>query len=117
MKYAMTCGRAAWEDDSAFPESAKQEMYGAAVEWFGRLAAQGKVTGGEQLQGPETARTVALTKGGGSTVVDGPFLVDGKLALGGYIILEVADFDEAIALTRTFPIPESKVEVRPVIER
>lgn len=117
MKYAMTCGRAAWEDDSAFPEAEKRKLYGAAVEWFGRLAAQGKITGGEQLQGPETAKTVELTRGGGSKVVDGPFLLEGKVALGGYMILEAADFDEAIALTRTFPIPDSKVEVRPVIER
>lgn len=117
MKYAMTCGRAAWEDDSAFPEAEKQKMYGAAVEWFGRLAAEGKITGGEQFQGPETAKTVSLTSGGGSTVVDGPFWLEGKVALGGYMILEVADLAEAITLTRTFPIPDSKVEVRPVIER
>lgn len=39
------------------------------------------------------------------------------MALGGYMILEVADLAEAITLTRTFPIPDSKVEVRPVIER
>ncbi len=117
MKYAMICGRAGWEDDPAFPEAEKQNHYGAAQEWFGRTAAQGKIGGGEQLQEPKTAKTVVLDKGGGSIVIDGPFLVDGTVALGGYIIVEVADLDEAVALAGTFPVPDSKVEIRAVLQR
>ncbi|MGH2366299.1 MAG: YciI family protein [Chloroflexota bacterium] len=43
--------------------------------------------------------------------------MDAKEAIGGYGILEAADLDEALAVVRTFPVPDGKAEVRAVIER
>jgi hypothetical protein len=31
--------------------------------------------------------------------------------------VEVADLDEALAIARSFPMPDGKVEVRPVVAR
>ena len=49
-------------------------------------------------------------------MIDGP-LMEAKETIGGYAIVDVADLDEAIAIFRTFPSPEGKAEVRPVVER
>jgi hypothetical protein len=37
--------------------------------------------------------------------------------IGGFGILDVADIDEALAIVKTMPAPNCKVEVRPVLER
>jgi len=70
---------------------------------------------GQQLQPPETATTVVIERGQ-TLLLDRP-LIEAKEAIGGYGILDVADLDEAIAIARTVPIPDGKVEVRPVVER
>jgi hypothetical protein len=43
--------------------------------------------------------------------------MEAKEAIGGYGIVDVADLDEAIAIGRSFPMPDGKVEVRPVVPR
>jgi hypothetical protein len=43
--------------------------------------------------------------------------MEAKEAIGGFGILEVADIDEALAIVKTMPLPDGKVEVRPIIER
>ena len=70
---------------------------------------------GHQLQPPDPATTVVLERGQ-STLIDRP-LLEAKEAIGGYGIIDVADLDEAIAIIRTLPTPDGKVEVRPVVER
>jgi hypothetical protein len=53
---------------------------------------------------------------GSSTIVDRP-LLEAKEAIGDYAVVDVADLDAALALARSFPMPDGKVEVRPVVER
>lgn len=84
-------------------------------EWWGRLRAEGKMVDGNQLQPPGTATTVVL-EGGRSVLMDRP-LMEAKEAIGGYGILDVADLDEAVGIARTLPVPDGKIEVRPVVER
>jgi hypothetical protein len=113
VKYMAMFTRADWEDTA--PEAERQRRYDAIGEWWGRLAAQGKIVEGHQLQPPHTATTVVLN-GDHPQVIDGPFM-EAKETIGGYGIFEVADLDEAMALVRSFPSPTGRVEVRPVIER
>jgi len=80
--------------------------------WWEEHAAAGRIVGGLQLQGPETATTVRHDAGG-ITIVDGPF-VESKEQIGGYAVVEVADLDEAIGLARSWPWG-GVVEVRPEI--
>lgn len=113
MKYAILLTRADWEDHG--PEQERMKNYGKIEQWWGDLARQGKIVGGHQLQPPATGKTVVLTNGS-SSVVDGPFQ-DGGEALGGYGVVDVASLDEAVALCSKFPAPQTKIEIRPVVER
>src|SRR5207249_2270657 len=66
----------------------------AAGQWFGRYMGDGKVVGGEQLQGPHTVTTVRGPSGN-RVVVDGPF-IESKEIIGGFAIVEVKDRDQGI---------------------
>jgi hypothetical protein len=81
--------------------------------WFERLAAQGKVKGGQAL-----ARNGATVSGRNERLVsDGPF-AETKEAIGGYLLLDVETLEEAIAIARTCPCLayNTTIEVRPVAE-
>jgi hypothetical protein len=95
---------------SAERDAAMQKI----VEWWGQQFASGKMVDGHQLQAPETATTVVLERGK-HTLLDRP-LMEAKEAIGGYGILEVADLEEALAIVKTMPQPDGKVEVRPIFE-
>jgi len=75
------------------------------------------VIGGEQLQPVETATTVRVD-GGQTLLSDGPF-VDAKEHLGGFLLLEADDLDEALELAARVPAARmgGAVEVRPIVER
>ena len=113
MKYMLLLTRGEWQETA--PAEECDRVYGQIGEWWGRLTAEGKLVGGHQLQPPDTATTVVLERGK-SILVDRP-LMEAKEAIGGYGILEAADLDEAIAVARTFPVPDGRVEVRAVVER
>jgi hypothetical protein len=68
-------------------------------EWFARH--RDKVAGGEELAWPIRARTVRRHRGE-PVVTDGPF-IESKEILGGFIVLDVADMDEATALAAEWP--------------
>lgn len=113
MQYMVLLSRSEWEDKA--PEDDRNRIFGEIQQWWGRLAAEGKIVEGHQLQHPDTATTVVL-RGGQSTIVEGPFM-EAKEVVGGYGILDVADLDEAIAIVRTFPSPSGSAEIRPVVVR
>ena len=71
------------------------------------------ITGGNALQ-PSSTATSIRPDGAGFTVTDGPFL-ETKEALGGYYLIEAADLDEAIAISKGIPMPAGGVEIRPVV--
>jgi hypothetical protein len=98
----------------AFSESEQQAVYQKIGEWWGELAAKGKIVGGHELQGADTATTIRL-RGGETLVTDGPF-VETKEIIGGYGVLDCADLDEAIAIAKSWPAPNAVLEVRPVVD-
>jgi hypothetical protein len=84
--------------------------------WFQKHRAQ--IDGGEELGFPREARTLRR-RGGRVTVTDGPF-VETKEILGGFIILEVAGLDEAVAIASEWPsldLPGGAVTLQPVYVR
>jgi len=113
MKYVLLLTRGAWQETGSETEQA--EVFGGIMEWFARLWGDGTIVEANQLQPPHTATTVVLDRGS-STLVDRP-LLEAKEAIGGYAVVDVADLDAALALARSFPAPDGKVEVRPVVER
>ena len=90
-----------------------QQVLGQSRAWFERLAAQGKVKGGQAL-----VRRGAIVSGrNGRFVADGPF-AESKEAIGGYLLLDVETLEEAIAIAQTSPSLAygTAIEVRPVAE-
>jgi hypothetical protein len=81
--------------------------------WWMEHSAAGRIVGGEQLQGAETATTVRHDHGGVS-IVDGPF-IEAKEQIGGYGLIDVENLDAALELAKSWPWG-GVVEIRPVIE-
>jgi hypothetical protein len=66
---------------------------------------------GAKLQGAQSATTVRLD-GGEPVTTDGPFM-EGKEVISGFLVIDVADLDEALRMVRTWPACPV-VEIRPV---
>ncbi|HWE55923.1 MAG TPA: YciI family protein [Acidimicrobiales bacterium] len=112
MKYVLLLTRGAWQDDASSEDQAA--IYGQIGEWFGKYYADGTIVEASKLQGPHTATTVVI-ENGSSMLIDRP-LLEAKEAIGGYAVVNVDDLDAALALAQTWPVPDGKVEVRPVDE-
>lgn len=80
------------------------------MKWMENLGKQGTLAGGEPLQ-----RTGKQVTGKSKTVTDGPF-VEAKEMVGGYLIINAKDIDDAVEISKGCPIfkEDGKVEVRPV---
>ena len=85
----------------------------AAEQWFEEYSRSGKIVGGEQLKGPETATTVRFNEGR-AIVTDGPF-IESKEIIGGFAVVQVKDLDEALEMAKSWPA--GPVEVWPAVER
>ena len=81
--------------------------------WFNRLSDEGILKAGQPLE-PESKLVVGKSR----TVSDGPF-VESKEAIAGYFLLNVDNFDDAVAIARQCPTLDCgiTVEVRPVAEK
>ena len=115
MKYVLLFGSAT--DWSEVPEDKAGAVFGEVMAWWEKHSQAGTIVHGAKLQSTSTATTVRL-KGDKPVVSDGPF-VEAKEVLGGYGLVEVADFDEALALAQTWPalqVDGESVEIRPVDE-
>jgi len=90
-----------------------QNVAGQWMAWFKRLTEQGKAIAGNPLKGEGKL----VSGNNGRVVADGPF-AESKEAIGGYFLLQVKDFDEAVAIAKQCPgLPHGAVvEVRPVAE-
>jgi len=90
-----------------------QKVMNQLMAWFEGLHRQGKVKAGQPLG--EEGRTISGRKG--RSVADGPF-PESKEAVGGYLILQANDLDEAVAIAKEYPCLDhgATVEVRPVAE-
>ena len=112
MKYALVIietptSRQAIQDDRA---KHRQAIEG----WIADQAAAGRLVGGEAFETEaEPPATVRRLPSGEATVTDRPFAGPDE-TLGGYMIVDVADRDEAIAVARTWPPTGEALEVRPL---
>ena len=88
----------------------KQEVTDQWMSWFRRLTNEGKAIAGNPLESEGK-----IVSGKNRVVSDGPF-AESKEAIGGYFLLDVSSFDEAVAIAQECPgLPYGvQVEVRPV---
>lgn len=79
--------------------------------WHAKLAEAGRLHGSEKLRDDGGRR---LRKTGGDLIVDGPFS-ETKEVIGGFFLIEAADYDEAISLCGDCPHLEyGTIELREV---
>ncbi|RYF43210.1 MAG: YciI family protein [Comamonadaceae bacterium] len=80
-----------------------------------KLKATGNYVTSEALVMPQEAMTVQV-RGGKASTVDGPFM-ETKEMLGGFIVIEARDLNDAVRLAAGHPIAAiGSVEVRPVVD-
>jgi hypothetical protein len=114
MKYMLLL----YETEGAYEGEAGQKTLAEIIAKHMKLAeelvAAGVEFSGHELQPTGAARTVRPDAAGAKTIHDGPF-AETREQLGGYYVIDVADFEAATAWARKVPvIPGGKVEVRPV---
>tara|TARA_R110002124_G_scaffold36451_20_gene117528 strand:+ start:637 stop:984 length:348 start_codon:yes stop_codon:yes gene_type:complete len=79
-----------------------------------QLMDRGVFIAAEALVGPESARTVRV-RDGEAIITDGPF-AEAKEVLAGFILIDVPDQDEAMAVARDIPMATlGAIEVRPIM--
>jgi len=93
----------------------RQRLYAEMVELSDELTSRGQYLAGHPLQ-PSSSATTVRVRDGRRIVTDGPF-AETREQLGGYMIIDVKDLDEAIAIAARIPLARtSTVEIRPVRE-
>jgi hypothetical protein len=101
-----------WEERSL---SERQQVHLEQVRHTEELAARGQYLGGSPLHPTSTATTVRV-RDGKRLLTDGPF-AETREHLGGYMLIDVKDLDEAIAFAARAPLARvGTIEVRPVRE-
>jgi hypothetical protein len=79
------------------------------------LRRSGHYIASDALQLATTARTLRV-RNGKLSIMDGPF-AETKEQLGGFILVEARDMDEAVELASKIPMAKhGTIEVRPVME-
>src|SRR5437867_409645 len=100
----------AWE---AMTPEERQKLYTDTRALSQELEAKGRYLGGSPLY-PSSAATSVRVRDGKRLVTDGPF-AETREQLGGYMMIDVKDLDEALAVAARVPLARtSTVEVRPV---
>jgi hypothetical protein len=114
MKYMLLICRdePVWEK---FTAAERQQIYAETLALSEELTSRGQFLGGHPLH-PSTAATSVRVRDGKRLVTDGPF-AETREQLGGYMLVDVKDLDEAIAVAGRIPLARtSTVEIRPVRE-
>lgn len=101
-----------WEKRSL---AERQECYSGQMRVTQELAARGQYLGGNPLHPTSTATSVRV-RDGKRLLTDGPF-AETREHLGGYMLIDVENLDEAIAFAARGPLARvGTIEVRPVRE-
>jgi len=113
MLYALLCYN---DEDMVWSWTAEQDaaVMGKIRTVQERLIGEGKLGPSLRLL-PTTSATTVRKTGGEPLVIDGPY-AETKEQLLGFYILDVADLEEALAITRELgeANPTSSYEIRPV---
>ncbi|GAB3840212.1 YciI family protein [Micromonospora andamanensis] len=118
MRYAMLI----FGDDrewTALSPADEEDLMKQVYAWYERWQPAGKIAdGGAELEPRTTAKTVRAGGNGQPVITDGPYL-ELKEIIGGIVILECDDLDEATRVAATWPLGAgmSAVEIRPVMSR
>ena len=90
-------------------------IYTGQMELAQELTARGQYLGSNPLHPVSTATTVRV-RGEKTLLTDGPF-AETREHLGGYMLIDVEDLDQALAIAARGPVASvGSVEVRPVRE-
>jgi hypothetical protein len=93
----------------------RQQIYSGQMQLAQQLTSSGQYLAGHPLHPTSTATSVRV-RDGKRLVTDGPF-AETREHLGGYMLIDVKDLDEAIAIAARGPVARvGTVEVRPVRE-
>ena len=99
---------------SSITAGEQQTLNGDSIEYDQELTRSGHYIHSNALQPPQTAVTVRARNGKFSTT-DGPF-AETKEHLGGFILVEARDMNEAIELAAKIPVGQfGCIEVRPIM--
>jgi len=95
------------------PDDERAALYDEAYAYYDELVRNGHGIAGDALQSINTTRTVRV-QSGKISVTDGPY-VETKEQVGGFILMDARDLEEAIQLAAKIPPARlGGVEVRPV---
>ena len=104
-----------YDDEQQWAEMPKevQDKYMGEYTAFGEsIRKSGKYVGANQLQ-PSNTATIVRSRNGKVSTTDGPF-AEIKEHLGGFVLIEARDIDEATDIAATFPVARyGSIEVRP----
>lgn len=98
------------------PTASPEEMQANMGKWMAWVEKLSK--GGQYVAGDPLLPGGKLVKGAkGKTVTDGPY-TEGKEVVGGYIIVNAKDYDEAVSFTADYPDYEhgGSIQVRQVMK-
>jgi len=99
----------------AFPQSERISLHNESMVYCDELQKNGQLLGASPLHPVETATTVRVRAGKVSTT-DGPF-AETKEQLGGYLLIDVRDLNDAVRIASKFPVAQfGSIEVRPIKE-
>ena len=111
MKYLLLI----YMDEQVLSQTKREECYAESVQLTHQLKSRGQYLAANPLYPTATATSVRV-RDGKALVTDGPF-AETREQLGGYMLIDVKDLDEAIAIAARIPLARtSTVEVRPVRE-
>ncbi len=100
---------------SAMSQQEKEKLDRDSLAYDRDLAESGRMIVAQALQSPLSAVTVRV-RGGEMSVTDGPF-IETKEALGGFILIDAKDLNDAIRVAAGIPLARlGAIEVRPVHE-
>lgn len=90
-----------------------QKIIGSYVSWREGLVKRNKMLGGEKLS--NEGGKLLRNEGGKVTVTDGPYS-ELQEVLGGFFMIEAADYNEAVEIAKTCPhsLSGQRIEVRQV---
>lgn len=107
--YLFRGGHEAYQGMSQQEKQAHMEVWGA---WMENLRQQGKLIDGLPLS--DEGKVVADK---GDVITDGPY-AEGAEMVGGYLIVNASDMEEAVSISKSCPIFDysgSHVEVREIL--
>ncbi|MCC6966608.1 MAG: YciI family protein [Nitrospira sp.] len=100
----------------ALPSAERLRLSDESMAYCDRLQKLGQLVTASPLHPVDTATTVRV-RGGKTSTIDGPF-AETKEQLGGFLLLDVPDLNDAIRIAAQFPAARiGSVEVRSMKEQ